>query len=61
MRYNKKEKDTLPKRNMASKRFAMNSFHVPWTFMEIRTPNSLENAFKEISVMSKNAVFSTCC
>jgi len=29
--------------------------------MEIRTPNSLENAFKEISMMSKIAVFNTCC
>lgn len=46
---------------MASKRFVMNSFHVPKTFMEIKTPNSLENTFKGISVMPKIAVFSTCC
>lgn len=31
---------------MASKRLAMNSFHVSKSFMEIKTPNSLENTFK---------------
>lgn len=46
---------------MTSRRFATNSFHVPKPFMEIKTPNSLENTFKGISMMPKIAVFSTCC